>query len=806
MATIKKRTWIIASASVAIVVAIGLIAYFAMTAFASTDMSKVYEVAATSDYVLQNTKVENSLISVNTAGSASKDVQMETIYPAPNPMMIWKSYSGTPTAPLDPTKVSEATLNTGDVTRIQDTSLSSGLDSPIGEIVKIYNGTALEDSKTAPYPMYFTIKPRLNTGDTINSIDFTLTQLPGGALVTAGKDLATLQTAFNEPATVPAYMAVWPPYVPECNPTCNVAGPTSGLSAITITPETEIYVGVKPFMRLDNPYYATANKYFLGGIQAKINYTPVDKTIGHVYPSSTNYTDSTDINTLWNKITIPGPINVPANGATASAAKLQWFSADTVAELNARTTLVSDPTTCIVGGVARCSRAIELQKLGSAPFGDLSNALKTDGTANGIYPKGRFGKFVIKMYAPNATLNPTVFNQIQISYVVQTPTPPPTVALLTKDATGASVDKTTITKGTSAQLSWAIGNITDLSKCSASPTGWWIGLTGIKDVTPLTTTTYKLSCTNAGGVDSKEVVVTVVAGPPPTVDLTGSLPANPTNKIQDAITVVKGSQATLNWAITNAAVSECKANTTGWWNNTLNSSATVTPVATAPATTVTYQLSCTTVNGTASDQIIVTLIDKPLCPTVTGVSPDYVNHYLYKLKVLGVGWEKDLGGTQVTITGSGFGTSGKIREVPQGMLPTDKNYSKKSYNVTAKSWADDKIVFNVPRIDDLGASVATPVTVLGDEAGWIGILQSAKDIFNSMPTLVKKALGLPADIVLQFSNVSMNAAPYHFDVSPATLPPDCKTPISSKDIKHVKIFYKFNLGVKVSVELPYTIP
>lgn len=174
------------------------------------------------------------------------------------------------------------------------------------------------------------------------------------------------------------------------------------------------------------------------------------------------------------------------------------------------------------------------------------------------------------------------------------PTPKPTVNF--------SANPTTIDAGSSSTLTWSTTNAT---LCMAS-TGWSgaKSISGSTSVSPTQTTTYKLTCTGAGGSTSKEVTITVTYIEPedPTVDLT----ASPT-------TISEGSNSVLSWTTTNAT--SC-TKSVGWSGATTTSGT----LSVAPIATTTYSIECSGPGGTASDSVTVNVIltpeEEPDAPTV----------------------------------------------------------------------------------------------------------------------------------------------------------------------------------------------
>jgi OOP family OmpA-OmpF porin len=86
------------------------------------------------------------------------------------------------------------------------------------------------------------------------------------------------------------------------------------------------------------------------------------------------------------------------------------------------------------------------------------------------------------------------------------PAPPatPTAAL--------SIDPATVTKGQSAIITWKSQNA---SGCEIQPAIGSVPPEGVRTITPVSSTTYNLACSGAGGSATSTVLVTVVLPPPP---------------------------------------------------------------------------------------------------------------------------------------------------------------------------------------------------------------------------------------------------------------------------------------------------
>jgi len=149
---------------------------------------------------------------------------------------------------------------------------------------------------------------------------------------------------------------------------------------------------------------------------------------------------------------------------------------------------------------------------------------------------------------------------------------------------------TSISSGGSSLVTWSSSNATS---CSSD---WWSGSTALNSsasVSPVVTTTYTKTCSNANGSNSGSATVTV--NPVASVTL---LPASQS--------IVSGGSATLTWAGTN--VSSCSGTApTANWNS---SSATSGSKSVTPASTATYTIQCVSsvggANPTASATVNVT--------------------------------------------------------------------------------------------------------------------------------------------------------------------------------------------------------
>ena len=96
---------------------------------------------------------------------------------------------------------------------------------------------------------------------------------------------------------------------------------------------------------------------------------------------------------------------------------------------------------------------------------------------------------------------------VPVAKVVEpVPVPPaaPTAAL--------SIDPATVTRGQSAIITWKSQNA---SGCELQPGIGQVPPAGVRTITPVSSTSYNLACSGAGGTATSSVVVSVVLPPPP---------------------------------------------------------------------------------------------------------------------------------------------------------------------------------------------------------------------------------------------------------------------------------------------------
>jgi hypothetical protein len=184
--------------------------------------------------------------------------------------------------------------------------------------------------------------------------------------------------------------------------------------------------------------------------------------------------------------------------------------------------------------------------------------------------------------------------------VTPAPTPPTPAVTLTATAT-------TIPSGSSSTLKWSSKNVT-----SCARSGGWSGAeaaSGSLVVSPMSTTTYILACTNSAGTAQSATKITVNSAAPP--------PAPTATLKTGAASITSGGSTTLTWSSTNA--SSCTAS--GGWTGTEAANGTKSV---SPAATTTYTLDCTGSGGKAQVSATVT-VNGSGTPPAAGTSWVYYN-------------------------------------------------------------------------------------------------------------------------------------------------------------------------------------
>ena len=172
---------------------------------------------------------------------------------------------------------------------------------------------------------------------------------------------------------------------------------------------------------------------------------------------------------------------------------------------------------------------------------------------------------------------------------VEADAPRPTVSLAAQPAS--------IRRGESATLRWSS---TNAARLSISPGIGTVSTSGSRRVSPTSTTTYRITATNADGeTASDSATVTVAAQPAPTVSLTAQ-PAS----------IRRGESATLQWSSTNA---ESLSISPGIGAVSASGSRRV-----SPTSTTTYRITAENADGqTASDSATVTVNAPPDTPVIS---------------------------------------------------------------------------------------------------------------------------------------------------------------------------------------------
>ena len=159
-----------------------------------------------------------------------------------------------------------------------------------------------------------------------------------------------------------------------------------------------------------------------------------------------------------------------------------------------------------------------------------------------------------------------------------------------------AANPTSVTSGAPSMLTWSSNNAT---ACSAS--GAWSGAmatTGSQSTGAITASgNYTLTCTGSGGSGSASATVAVQGSLTPTVSL-AAIPSD----------VTSGTPSTLTWSSAN--MTSCTAS--GAWSGAMATSGNQSTG--ALTSNITYSLSCTGSNGTASASLTVTVSPPPPPP------------------------------------------------------------------------------------------------------------------------------------------------------------------------------------------------
>jgi ferredoxin-NADP reductase len=152
-----------------------------------------------------------------------------------------------------------------------------------------------------------------------------------------------------------------------------------------------------------------------------------------------------------------------------------------------------------------------------------------------------------------------------------------------------SVSSSSIVSGQSTTLSWNTGGSGPIT-CNA--TGGWSGSKGASGstvVSPTSTTTYILTCSNSVGTSTKSVTVTVNYAP------TANLSATET-------TIMEGDSTQLSWSTSGTGPITCTGS--GGWSGSKGPSGSQ---AVSPTSTKTYTLTCSSPYGSQARSITITV-------------------------------------------------------------------------------------------------------------------------------------------------------------------------------------------------------
>ncbi len=181
-----------------------------------------------------------------------------------------------------------------------------------------------------------------------------------------------------------------------------------------------------------------------------------------------------------------------------------------------------------------------------------------------------------------------------------------TVDSVTQTATASlSVSPASIQTGNSATLSWSSANADSCTGTNFSTGGSTIGS---MSVSPSSTVTYGLECSNTGNSDTDSATLTVTQGPGGGGG--GSRPTADINASPRSILI--GESSTISWTSTNA--DSCSG--TGF----STSGSTSGNAAVSPTSDATYQVQCTNSQGSTNDFVDVEVLQPNITITVDGES------------------------------------------------------------------------------------------------------------------------------------------------------------------------------------------
>lgn len=213
---------------------------------------------------------------------------------------------------------------------------------------------------------------------------------------------------------------------------------------------------------------------------------------------------------------------------------------------------------------------------------------------------------------------------------------------------GIIATPSSISSGGSSLLTWTSDYVTSCTGTNFSTGG---ATAGSLIVSPASSITYSITCTDGSQTVSSSATVTVSA---PVVAPTATLSANPTS-------LVVGISSVITWSSTNAT--SC----TG--TNFSTGGATLGSVTVSPTQTTSYLVSCSGAGGSASASQTVT-VTALLSPTVSlSVTPGTLSSGSSATLT----WSST---NAVSCVGSGFETGGNTSgSISTGALSADTNYS-----------------------------------------------------------------------------------------------------------------------------------
>jgi len=177
--------------------------------------------------------------------------------------------------------------------------------------------------------------------------------------------------------------------------------------------------------------------------------------------------------------------------------------------------------------------------------------------------------------------------------------------LTTSPTCSLSASPSSIVSGSSSVLSWSSMNSTS---CNAS---WTTSTTtsGTKSVSPLSSTTYNMTCVGVGGSVncSKAITVTTSTSTPTPTPTPSSTPTPASmvnllaNNSDGSINIVYNTSANLSWTSTN--VTSCAAS--NGWSGTKSTSGSISTGNLISSKT--YTITCTGTNTSVSDSVTINL-------------------------------------------------------------------------------------------------------------------------------------------------------------------------------------------------------